>query len=147
MWVPSLNEIRKNIFELPCTQVKTYGGGVTEGKPVYPRLSSGDIIISSLFGFANFSCTVTILVNSLRLNICTFIVIYLNGCTLMQKTDIFPQKIDLTLSSKISNCDMKNSNKKFWGHELQSCLAKWTFAWMYRFQVPTSEYQTLISKL
>ena len=52
MCVPSLNEIRESVFELSRTQVKTYGGGggggggggVTDLKPIYPRLSSGDII-------------------------------------------------------------------------------------------------------
>ena len=45
MCVPSLNEIRGSVFELLCTQVKTYGGGgsATDLKPIYPRLSSGDI--------------------------------------------------------------------------------------------------------
>ena len=46
MCVPSLNEIRESIFELSRTQVKTYGGGgATDLKPIYPRLSSGDIIM------------------------------------------------------------------------------------------------------
>ena len=41
--VPSLNEICESIFELSCTQVKTYGsGGERDVKPVCPRLSSGD---------------------------------------------------------------------------------------------------------
>ena len=44
MCVPSLNEIHESVFELSCTQIKTYGGGgVTDVKPIYPRLSSGDI--------------------------------------------------------------------------------------------------------
>ena len=49
MCVPSLNEIRESVFELSRTQVKTYGGGggggATDLKPIYPRLSSGDINI------------------------------------------------------------------------------------------------------
>ena len=38
-------EIRESVFELSGTQVKTYGGGATEVKPVYPRLLSGVYII------------------------------------------------------------------------------------------------------
>ena len=41
----SLNEIHESSFESSCTQVKTCGsgnGGVTDFKPVYPPLSSGD---------------------------------------------------------------------------------------------------------
>ena len=51
MCVPSLNEIRERIFELSRTQVKMYSGGgggggsgATDVKPIYPRLSSGDIM-------------------------------------------------------------------------------------------------------
>ena len=35
MCVPSLHEICGSVFELPCTQVKMYGGGVTHMKPIY----------------------------------------------------------------------------------------------------------------
>ena len=41
--MPSLNEIRESLLELSCTQVKTYGDGMTNMKPIYSRLSSGDI--------------------------------------------------------------------------------------------------------
>ena len=54
MCVPSLNEIHESVFELSHTKVKTFGGGVMEVKPVYPRLSSGDImkgIQTELLGF------------------------------------------------------------------------------------------------
>ena len=44
MCVPSLNEIHESIFEVSGTQVKTYGGGVTEVKPVYPQHSPRHII-------------------------------------------------------------------------------------------------------
>ena len=46
MCVPSLNEIRESVFELSRTQVKMYGGDVTDVKPIYPKLSSGDINIA-----------------------------------------------------------------------------------------------------
>ena len=44
MCVPSLNEIRKSVFELSRIQVKTCGSGAADVKPIYPPLSSGDII-------------------------------------------------------------------------------------------------------
>ena len=49
MCVQSMNEIRESVFELSRTQVKTYGGGsggATDLTPIYPRISSGDIIIA-----------------------------------------------------------------------------------------------------
>ena len=45
MCVPSLNDICESICELSRTQVKMYGGGTTDVKPIYHRLLSGDIII------------------------------------------------------------------------------------------------------
>ena len=46
MCVPSLNEIRESVFKLSRTQLQTYGGGAMDVKPIYPRLSSGDILES-----------------------------------------------------------------------------------------------------
>ena len=56
MRVPNLNEIHESVFELSHTQVKMFGSGVMEVKPVYPRLSSCDIIkyIQSSWGFYAF---------------------------------------------------------------------------------------------
>ena len=54
MCVPSLNEIHESVFVLSQTQVKTFDSGVMEVKPVYPRLSSWDImkhIQTELLGF------------------------------------------------------------------------------------------------
>ena len=44
MGVPSLNEIHENVSESLHTQVKTFGNGVMEVKPVYPRFLSWDIL-------------------------------------------------------------------------------------------------------
>ena len=35
----SLNEFFERVFELSWTQVKTYGGGVTDLNPAYPYIS------------------------------------------------------------------------------------------------------------
>ena len=34
-------DICESVFELSGTQVKTYGSGTTDMKPIYPQLSSG----------------------------------------------------------------------------------------------------------
>ena len=58
----SLNEIRDSVFELSRTQVKMYGGGAMDVKPIYPRLLSGDINICNIFDIwlkkyiLNFKC-------------------------------------------------------------------------------------------
>ena len=38
MCVPSLNEIHESVFELSHSQLKVFGSGMMEVKPVYPRL-------------------------------------------------------------------------------------------------------------
>ena len=53
MYVPSLNEISKSVSELSYTQVKVQGSGVTDMKPVYSRLSSGDILSNFFSSFNN----------------------------------------------------------------------------------------------
>ena len=55
MCVPSLNEISETNFELLRTQVKTFGDGATDLKPVHPWLSSVD---TSLLNMQDYYCKV-----------------------------------------------------------------------------------------
>ena len=71
MCVPSLNEIYRGIFELSCTQVKTFGSNVMEVKPVYPDLCSGDIIKyiqTELLGFYTLTYIINIFTYALPFN-------------------------------------------------------------------------------
>ena len=56
MCVPSLNEIHESVFELSYTQVKMFGSSV-DVKPVYPRLSSWDIMKYIQIELLGFLCS------------------------------------------------------------------------------------------